>query len=204
MLNWDVILPTSFDFLRHNLQYAALYSGQVSYARLPSMLYESREERSAKTVMHQRYDTLVFARAAAILDQAMLDYDSLAIVGSVLAAAVFWLVYLENGSVADSEKILIITSGYQRAALSAALDFLQPYSLYTEQDVLKSLDTEEMTNLVQTCTVDSMHFRLEEHQTPVEMTVMEVDEIMAARSAKKGMPYSLSYWEFEDEAEEQN
>jgi hypothetical protein len=91
-MKWDVFLPLAIDFLRHSFQYAAMYEGKFSEERLEAPLYDSRNERGRNTVLHQKFDTMLFAQASSILDKAILDYHSLNFLGSQLAAAAFWMV----------------------------------------------------------------------------------------------------------------
>lgn len=93
LMNGNVILPTPLDFLRHNLQYAALWEEVPEKGVLPEGIPNPLEDRGANTVFHQKYDTMMFARGAAILDRAAMDYHSLNFLGSQIAAAVFWLIY---------------------------------------------------------------------------------------------------------------
>ena len=97
-MNWDVILPTSIEFLRHNLQYAALWEEVPETGVLPDVIRDPLADRQANTVFHQKYDTMMFARGAVILDRAALDYHSLNFRQSQIAAAVFWMIYPKKGS----------------------------------------------------------------------------------------------------------
>jgi hypothetical protein len=97
LMDWNVMLPTPLDFLRHSFQFAALFEGSLYNSDLPDMLFDSRYERGADTVLHQKYDTMMFAQAAAIIDRAVMDYHSLNFLGSQIAAAVFWMIYPKRG-----------------------------------------------------------------------------------------------------------
>jgi hypothetical protein len=98
LMNWNVMLPSPLDFLRHSLQFAALLEGIPKECYLPEGIPNPLEDRGADTVLHQKYDTMMFACAAAILDRAAMDYYSLSFLGSQIAAAVFWIVYPKKGS----------------------------------------------------------------------------------------------------------
>lgn len=98
LMNWNVMLPTPLDFLRHSLQFAAISEGVPDECCLPEGIPNPCEERGADTILHQKYSTMMFARAAAILDRAAMDYYSLNFLGSQIAAAVFWIVYPKRGS----------------------------------------------------------------------------------------------------------
>lgn len=101
------MLPTPLDFLRHAFQYAALFEGNSVNNPLPEMLYDCRKEKGFVTVLHQKYDTMLFAQAASMLDRIVVDYDSLSFPGSQLAAAVFWKVYPKKSTDPGTNRALL-------------------------------------------------------------------------------------------------
>ncbi len=191
------MLPTAIDFLRHSFQFAALYTQSEDMTPLPEMLYESREEQGNDTVLHQRFDTMLFAQACSILDRAVIDYQSIEFLGSQLAAGVFWKTYGLENPVEIREKILAVATGYSLDQLKDCLEFLEPYGSPTFAEYTEILQGEVMVEVIQKHAVDMQYFRLEEHQTPCVMSPADYDHILATRAQRAGKAHVMSHWQFE-------
>jgi hypothetical protein len=163
--------------------------------KLPDLLYDSRQEYSSTSSMHQRYDTMLFAKAASILDQAVMDYESLNFSSSILAAAVFWKVLkdipIEHWDPEstqllygiDKEKklspedtkerkcfakniLLIVSTGYHFSDIENCCKFLDNYE-YCE--IERILESRNMIELIQKFQTEGRDFRLEEDQIPCSL-----------------------------------
>ncbi|KAJ3369935.1 hypothetical protein HDU91_006735 [Kappamyces sp. JEL0680] len=210
LMKWNVMLPTSIDFLRHSLQFAMLFEGKTCSERLSAPLYDSRDERGNDTVFHQKFDTLLFAQAAAILDKAAIDYHSLPFLGSQLAAAAFWMVYPKDGSsgacwqltLEYQEQLLLAATGYSLDQLGECFQFLDNY-FSSPEDVYSILDCEMMQEVIQKHASEDIDFKLEEHQIPCLMSAADygtreskltLDNVLAERATKAGASHVLSAW----------
>ena len=66
------------------------------------------------------------------------------------------------------------------------------------------LDSEIMQDVIQKHAIDSLDFKLEEHQIPClmspgdygNMTYLKVDNILAERAKKAGKSHALSAWQY--------
>ena len=84
--NWNVLIPTSLDFLQHSFQFATFASRLHFYVNdIP------KSKGGQSTLMHRRYDRRLFFQAVSILDKAVMDYQHLEFASSLLAAAVFYI-----------------------------------------------------------------------------------------------------------------
>lgn len=99
VMKWDILIPSPMTFLKHSFQIATISTGKDFPDRLQHdwlFLYDSRLNRGRDPILMQIFDTMDFSRAAAILDLAVADYGSLQFAGSQLAAAVFYISYLDS------------------------------------------------------------------------------------------------------------
>ena len=104
------MLPLPIDFLRHSLHFACFKEGPLIFAPFPEGFYNSLKEET--TTLHQKYCTMLFLKAVSVLDDAVLDVESINFCGSVLAAGVFWKVYpMEDKSFEEKELLLKISTG---------------------------------------------------------------------------------------------
>jgi hypothetical protein len=163
-MKWDVMIPTVIDFLEHAFQFAAIATGQAINFPLPENIRDYRDDPSANTILHQKYDTLLFVRAASIADKAVMDYHSLKYAPSEIAAAVFWRVYSEFCETSDL--LLEQATGYKVSALQSCLEFLDPFM---ECDIYQILQEPLMIEAYQKWQLVDKDFRLEQDQIPFSM-----------------------------------
>lgn len=181
-------LPTPLDFLRQGIQNSCIIFKKFASKEIPEYLYDSRCELSANTMMHPKFDGMIFARAASILDKAVADYESLQFSASILAAAVLWKFFdgIEINEAAyqnlkelerfydfginckDSKTkyrniLSIATTGYRYDVIESCVKFLAPYPPCNIEEILGSAD---MIELIKKWRDQNSLFRVEEDLIP--------------------------------------
>lgn len=98
-MDWNVLIPTPHDFLKHSFQFATLADktrrpNEIPGAEaIPMGLFDSNAVQTNATFFHPRYNAVLFAKACTLLDKAVMDSQSCDFLSSELAAAVFWRSY---------------------------------------------------------------------------------------------------------------
>ena len=186
LLDFELFLPTPIDYLRRYFQQSSILLDHSQDEPLPEMLYI--HEPSMESFMIPKYSLLLFAKAASVLDQAVLDYYSLKFPASVLAAAVFAVAIQHctlspnfgnatffnrdpNGQeyrypthINDEEtfkKLMLLSTGFNTESLTECMLFLQPYQ---PSDIVETLKDEHRIDCIQRWSMESTPFRLEEDQ----------------------------------------
>jgi hypothetical protein len=169
-MKWDVMIPTVIDFLEHAFQFATIASGNAISYPFPDIIRDYRDDPSANTIIHQKYDTVFFARAASIADKAVMDYHSMKYSPSEIAASIFWRVYSESSKEPISELLLMQATGYKLSALQSCIGFLNSY---VECNVCQILQDPFMIEAYQKWLEADKEFRLEQDQMPFFMKSFE-------------------------------
>jgi hypothetical protein len=164
-MKWDVMIPTAIDFLEHAFQFAAFISNPQPLP-FPENIPDLRDDPSANTILHQQYDTMLFARAASIVDKAVMDYHSLKFAPSEIAASAFWRIYSETIDAVPSDELLVTATGYTLSSLQECLKFLEPFA---ECDIYQIFHEPIMIEAVQKWQLNEKDFRLEQDQIPFGM-----------------------------------
>ena len=193
-MNWDIFLPTPIDFLNHAFQFAAIHDEEPEFLEdVPAEFYNSREAEllSSQSALHPKFDIMLFIRAATILDNAVLDFESTSFTGSELASGIFWIVYPhERGLDKEREHLLTVATGYNSTQLARVLNFLEDYRACRSQDIHQVLSSTSVTTLLQEFKQREEHFRIEDDQTPPILTEEDYDEILRVRAGKYGLVFN--------------
>lgn len=187
--HWNIFVPIPIDFLRHSFHFAALKEDIQQFEPFPDGFYNSMEEDVNSTVMHQKYNTTLFLKAVSLLDDALLDFDSLNFAGSKLAAGVFWKTYpMDQKDNQQKELLLKIATGYCINQLEDVLEFLEPYS-FSVEDLYAVLSGEFLSEILGNAQMLGFCYRLEELQTPSNMLDSKYDDILRKRAKKLNQPF---------------
>ena len=92
-MDWNLCIPTALDFLHHSFQFATI--------ACPDLFYTSDfpiEKGGQCSLMNRRYSRELFFKGASILDKCVMDYQHLEFVSSLLAAAVFYKVIMNEST----------------------------------------------------------------------------------------------------------
>jgi hypothetical protein len=191
-LNWDVFLPTPIDFLKHAFHFAAIFEGedQIPWGDVPPAFYNSRvaEKSSSNSVLHPRFEIMLFIRAATILDNAVLDFGSSSFTGSELASGIFYIVFPhEHGT--KREKLLAAVTGYTVSQLASVIEFLEPYRGCSSQKILEILNLDLVNDMRRNFGEGGEPYRIEEDQTPDIVAEGYYRSVMEERARKFGYSF---------------
>jgi hypothetical protein len=211
-----VYLPTPLDFLRQGFQNSCIIFKNFASKEIPEYLYDSRCELSANTMMHPKFDGMIFARAASILDKAVADYGSLHFSASILAAAALWIFFDEidindaayqrlkkletfhdygikckDSKVKYRNILSIATTGYRYEVIESCVNFLEPYPPCNIEDIVGSA---EMIEWIKKWREQNSLFRVEEDLIPCYLeredygtAILIIDGILRNRAYKNGV-----------------
>ncbi|KAJ3325913.1 hypothetical protein HDV06_002298 [Boothiomyces sp. JEL0866] len=197
-MDWNILLPTAQDFLKHAYQFATVADRKRQPNELPGAeeipmgLFDSNAVQTNSTFFHPRYNSVLFAKACTLLDKAIMDSKSCDFLSSELAAAVFWRSYPKSETKDQSEYILLACTGYELEQLSNCLEFLQAYHM---SDITEIINSEFVTSMIaHNSEKEETQFRIEDHQLPLNMESSDFDKILSDRAKKLGSFHAPSFW----------
>ncbi|KAJ3277141.1 hypothetical protein HDV01_000193 [Terramyces sp. JEL0728] len=196
-MEWNVLIPTAHDFLKHSFQFATIADKKRNPSELPGTedipmgLFDSNVVQTNPTFFHPRYNAVLFAKACTLLDKAAMDSKSCDFLPSELAAAVFWRSYPKSSTEEQSESILLACTGYEHDQLLKCLEFLQ---LYEMSNINEIINTDFVTSMIaHNSEKEETQFRIEDHQLPLDMESSDFEKILADRTKNTGAFHSLSF-----------
>ena len=180
-MNFKYLLPTPLDFLKRYFQQSASFVDTSLSPPFPSMLY-IHQKINWESFFTPKYNMVAFSRAVSVLDQAVMDKESMEYPASILAASVFlramtyWVIDTcqtikltprcreidcQTHKNCKYEQVLLVCTGYSSDALGKCCTFLEHY---TPIDLDATLDHPYWIDCIQSWAMDNKPLRLEEHQ----------------------------------------
>ncbi|KAH6599101.1 hypothetical protein BASA50_003243 [Batrachochytrium salamandrivorans] len=131
-MKWDALIPTTIDFLARYFQLAYFFWPQPVMTELPPFLQFALPKDDLSCISTRRFDAMIYAHAASIMDQAVCIQESLSFSNSIISAAAFWQTWPDK----DTRLVVFETvTGYKKYHIDPCLDFLGRHDIQPENIV---------------------------------------------------------------------